>query len=354
MMRTTPRDARRPAGMWLALAAGLALLTIAPVAVAQPAVDRAAIEEKRKRDEEQRQAIEAAKKKKLEESGEQAELRKRDEEKAARRGEALQRAQMAQSAASRRQNRKAMEFMNAAWMLDPQNMNYPFFTAALAEANNESELEFTAYAAFERVANHMLEQFGDADHPMKATLIERKLKASERVRLLREKFSSGVVRLSSVPDSCDILLDGAWVGQGSGQLEALVGSHKAEAYCVGFYPFEQPIIVRAGDPANIVLRPNPVPFYGNVVVELQPSDGVTIFFDDVSVEQRLADKPTKDGKIAGKGTRKNPYRLLARKWIIRFHKDGYDRWHRRLTVTRDGTVMVQAKLEKMSEAIERE
>jgi hypothetical protein len=107
--------------------------------------------------------------------------------------------------------------------------------------------------------------------------------------------------------------------------------------------------VRSGDPTVAKVKPNPVPYFGNLVLQVSPADGVQVFLDDMLTELRKAEKPTRDGLITGKGTKEEPYRLAARKWVIRFNKEGYDRWHRRIEIRRDQTTVVEARLESLAE-----
>jgi hypothetical protein len=99
----------------------------------------------------------------------------------------------------------------------------------------------------------------------------------------------------------------------------------------------------------VTIKPKQIAYFGKLIVKVEPSDGVTVFLDDIPVGDRAADKPTNEGKIVGAGTKQEPYQLAARKWIIRFAKDGYDRWHRRIEIKRDQLSMVEAKLELLSE-----
>lgn len=335
-----------------AMALALALL-ISPLASAQPAVDRSAIEEKRRQAEEKRKMLEELKKRRTRETSAQTEERRREEQKTNNRKLALTKAQEALQAASRRQNKRGMNLMHAAWMLDPTNMDYSFNAAAFAEATQDETMEFSAYAAFTNLAARELGKLGGSASAYKQLIVERMTKAKERMELLSPRFTIGTltVRISK-PDNCEISFDGAVIGESSGSITAIAGQHKVKTYCPGFYDIEQFANVRAGDKNLIVLRPKEIPYFGYLVVNIRPKNGVTVFLDHVSAADRLADKPTDDGKITGSGAKKDPFHLRARKWIIRFKKDGYDRWHRRITINRDQITVVNAVMERLGDTVE--
>jgi len=121
---------------------------------------------------------------------------------------------------------------------------------------------------------------------------------------------------------------------------------------VGYADFEQFVNVRVGDPTVVTPKPKQIAYFGKLIIKVEPSEGVTVYLDDVPVQDRKADKPSQDGKIAGTGARQDPIQLAARKWVLRFQKDGYDRWHRRIEIKRDDTILVDAKLEALNETVE--
>ena len=204
----------------------LALLAVGfgGVAHAQPVGDRSEIEAKKKLEEEKarlkREAV-------VKETSEQREARERIEKKDANAKEALRRAQQAMAAANARQNKKGQELMEAAWMLDPTNIDYPFNTAAFAEALNDPETEFRAMAAVKVLTKKALAELGETA-PQVGAYKARLAKAEERLAALKGKVSAGVLRITSEPKTCEIFVDGAYVGMGSGEIETISGQRKAE------------------------------------------------------------------------------------------------------------------------------
>ncbi|MCO4762736.1 MAG: hypothetical protein KC502_14580 [Myxococcales bacterium] len=331
---------------------GLAPLLVSAVAMAQPKADRGAMEEKKRLADEKRKRIADLKKQRAKETSSQAEERIKMEKKAADAAKARNLFQLAVRAANFRRNVKAFDLMQKAWRLDSQNMDYSFNAAQLAEAAKNPAGEFTVYAGFMNVAVREEQGLGPGESAFKTTLLERMAKARQRMSVLRKTLSVGRVTLKVTPESCEVYFDDHMVGEGGGTIESITGQHKVRTDCLGFYPVEQFVNVRVGDANKAVLKPRPVAFFGYLVVKVKPRDGVTIFLDDVPLQTRLAAKATEGGKISGSGTGKDPYRLQARKWIIRFKKEGYDRWHRRIKIERDRIYKLSAAMERMADTVE--
>ncbi len=321
-------------------------------AQAPPTADRSELEAKRKEQEERRKEIERLKAEATRETSDQKEARLRAEAKAARGQEALAKAQAALAAASRRQNRQGQQLMYEAWMLDPTNMDYPFNTAAFAEANNDTEAEFWAYAGFISLAMRELLALGPSNSDYKLQVEERVTKARTRMEVLGNKVGHGEVEVTIDQDSCEIYLDGAYLGKGKGTITALTGQRRVRAECQGFKTIDQAVNVRAGDSNKIPLVATSIEYYGFLIFNVKPNDEVTVFLDDIDLVKRRGVEANAEGSITGTGSKTDPIRLMARKWVIRFQKQGYDRWHRRIEVRRDQITIVNAALEKMSDTVE--
>lgn len=279
----------------------------------------------------------------------------------------------AQQAAARRKNQKAMELMEEAWKLDPKNPDYAFYTGALAEAKENADVEFRAMAAFKVAAADQLKLFGSEPHPRKDQLEAMMAKADERLATLRSGLTTNGLRLRVEPKACEIYLDGAYVGTGEGTIETTVGGHVATTRCLGYRPARNTVTARLGDPASYTLRPDQVPYYGYLSIDVKPEgvEGMTIYLepDDQAqrrfrnnpkeltattpVATRIAAGPTPDGKLSGTGTGKDPFHLRAQKWIVRIEAPGHDRWHRRVEIQRDEVFKLKVKLETLEEAMER-
>ena len=324
----------------------LAMATALPAWAQAPEVDRSEVEAKKKAQEEKEKAKAAAV---VQESESQRESREAQEKKEHNATDAVKRFAEASEAARKGQTARALSLLEAAAALDPFRHEFPLNVATVAEALKQPETEFKALSAASILLKRVLGQVGDS--PKKADYEAQLKKVETRMAELRAegKIATGTIRLFADPKSCEIFLDGVFVGQGEGVIESLTGTRKAETRCVGFYDYEQFVNVRVGDPTSASIKPKAVPYFGKLIIKVDQSDGVTTFLDDVPVEQRLADKPTQDGKISGKGTKAEPYQLAARRWIVRFAKDGYDRWHRRVEIHRDETVMVDARLEALAD-----
>ncbi len=333
----------------LALALSIASLTFAaalPALAQAPEVDRSEVDAKKKAQEEKEKAKAAAV---VQESEAARESREAQEKKEANAKESVKRYMEAQEAARKGQTARALTLTEAAAALDPYRYEFALNLAPIAAALKQPETEFKTLTAATILLKRLITQVGDS--PKKPDY-EAKLKAAQqRIDELKEegKIAVGTIRLFAEPKTCEIFLDGAYVGLGEGVIESLTGTRKAEVKCVGYYDYEQFVNVRVGDPTSATIKPKPVPYFGKLIVKVDQTDGVITFLDDLPIEQRLAEKPTNDGKISGKGTRAEPYQLAARKWIVRFAKEGYDRWHRRVEIRRDETIMVDARLEPLGD-----
>lgn len=353
-MSTLPTS-RRTARVWINLSCAAVIVAFASltgVAHAQPAADRSAMEAKAKAAAEKRKRIAAIKKQRTKETSSQAEERVRMEKKAANGRKALVLAQAALKAASFRRNKKGFDLMRQAWLLDSQNMDYSFNAAQFAAALKDQNGEFSCYAGFLNVALREEKNLGPGASQFKTTLLERMAKARQQMAILRKTLSIGTVSLSVQPSSCEVYFDNHMVGEGGGSIESITGQHKVRTECAGHYPLEQFVNVRVGDANKALLKPRPVAYFGYLVVKVKPMDGVTVYLDDVAIEQRMAKQASEGGKITGSGTKTDPYRLHARKWIIRFQKEGYDRWHRRIKIERDRIKQVNAAMERMADTVE--
>lgn len=339
---------RRGRGSWaLRLVIGAwAIAAWAPApSWAQDLGDRSEVERKKKEREEAEKARAAME---VKESDEQREARERLEKREANIDLAKKKFADAAVAAAKRQNEKGLDLMTSAWYLDPFTIDYPLNTAKFAEALGRTEVEFRALAATKVLAKRNLAGLSN-ESPRKAFLEEALNHANTRLEVVQQKLSIGTLQVSVEPTSCEIFVEGAFVGVGSGEIDTITGQRKIETKCPGFFDYEQFVNVRTGDPTVAKVKPNPIPYFGKLILKVDPADGVTVFLDDVPLQQRLADKPTKEGAVTGAGTKESPIQLAARKWVLRFAKDGYDRWHRRIDVRRDQTLLIDARLESLAE-----
>lgn len=340
---------RRGRGSW-ALGLIIGALAIGPMAAvplagAQDMGDRSEVERKKKEREEAEKARAAME---VKESDEQREARERMEKREANIDLAKKKFADAAVAAAKRQNEKGLDLMTSAWYLDPFTIDYPLNTAKFAEALGRTEIEFRALAATKVLAKRNLSGLSD-ESPRKAFLEEALAHANSRLDVVQHKLSVGTLQVSVEPAACEIFVEGAFVGVGTGEIDTITGQRKVETKCAGFFDYEQFVNVRVGDPTSAKVKPNPIPYFGRLILKVDPADGVTVFLDDVPVQQRMAEKPTKEGAITGAGSRENPIQLAARKWVLRFAKDGYDRWHRRIDIRRDQTLLIDARLESLAE-----
>jgi hypothetical protein len=336
----------RIVALCLGAAVGLAALPASPVLAQEASPDD--VERKKKEREEAEKRKKELRESEVQETEEQREERERLE----RKDEAIKQARAkfaaAAQAAAKRQNQRGLELMEAAWMLDPTFIDYPLNTAAFAQALVVPATEFRAWAAVKVLAKKSLATL-PPDSPKRDYFEENLAKAEQRLAALGATQSVGKLLVTSEPKTCELFVEGAYLGVGSGEMDVLTGERKLEAKCPAHFDTTQFVNVRSGDPTSTTIKPKQVPYFGKLVVKVEPADGVTIYLDDKPTADRLAEKASKEGDISGAGTKEQPFVLGARKWIIRFQKDGYDRWHRRIEVRRDQTTIVEARLESLAE-----
>ncbi len=324
-------------------------LAAAAALPALPARAETTEQEEYERKKKEREAAERARATaEVKESEEQREARERIEKKEENVKAARGKFAAAAQAAAKRQNDRGLELMEQAWLLDPTNMDYPLNTAQFAKALNKVELEFKALAAVKVLSKKNLATM-DPAAPKRSYFEEELANANLRLETLRSKLSTGVIKVTVDPSNCEIFVEGAFVGIGSGEMDTITGQRKVETRCIGYTDFEKFENVREGDPTLCKMKPTAIPYFGRLVVKTNEADGVTVYLDDVPTSQRIAEKPTKDGSITGAGTKEQPFVLAARKWIIRFQKEGFDRWHRRIDVRRDQVTVVEANLESLAQ-----
>lgn len=327
----------------------LAVFSLAAALPAAPVRAETTEQEEYERKKKEREAAEKARATaEVKESEEQREARERIEKKEENVKAARNKFAAAAQAAAKRQNDRGLEYMEQAWLLDPINMDYPLNTAQFAKALNKVELEFKALAAVKVLAKKNLAAM-DPAAPKRGYFEEELANANLRMETLRSKLSTGVIKITVDPPVCEIFVEGAFVGIGSGEMDTITGQRKIETKCIGYHDFEKFENVREGDPTHSKMKPTPIPYFGKLVVKVNEADGVTVYLDDVPSQQRLGEKPTKEGTITGAGTKEQPFVLAARKWIIRFQKEGFDRWHRRIDVQRDQVTVVEATLESLAQ-----
>ena len=206
--------------------ASLTVLTAATAWAQAPEVDRSEVEAKKKAQEEKEKAKAAAV---VQESDAAREQREAQEHKEQNAKEAVKRFAEASEAARKGQTARALTLLEAAAALDPYRHEFPMNVAAVAEALKQPETEFRAYAAAAVLLRRVIAQVGDS--PKKPEYEAQLKKAETHMADLKAdgKAASGTIRLFAEPKSCEIFLDGAYVGQGEGVMEWLrVGNASEE------------------------------------------------------------------------------------------------------------------------------
>jgi len=136
-----------------------------------------------------------------------------------------------------------------------------------------------------------------------------------------------------------VLVDGVPVTSSAAiDIRLPVGAHVVSASKDDWFPWSQKLIVAAPavpqtEPVVVSAALSPVPAIGHVVVMTAPVAGVEVYLDDVHI---------------GTTPLPSPVELqTARRYLFRFEKPGYDRWHRYIEVYRGEKLLLEPVMEEL-------
>lgn len=161
--------------------------------------------------------------------------------------------------------------------------------------------------------------------------IKRHLKAATAA-LAKKGQALVPVEFELQPAGLDVLVNGVPVGSAGGDPVLLPpGKYTAGAKKEEHVPWKAPFELKAGQAgAKVTGQLSRLIYKGKLQVTTQPGEGVEVFIDD---------------KLVGT-TPLKPLELETRRVLVRFQKEGYDRWVRYVTVERDKTITLDATLER--------
>jgi len=139
------------------------------------------------------------------------------------------------------------------------------------------------------------------------------------------------VRFETAPGGVEVFVDDVPVTyDGPGEVLLFPGRHEATAKKRDHTPWKQTLKVKAGEPQVHEISLEPIIFTGTLKIATVPEEGVTVYIDD----KEVGVTPLAELK------------LPTVKVLVRFEKDGYDRWVRYVTIEKDQVHELQATLEK--------
>jgi hypothetical protein len=163
-----------------------------------------------------------------------------------------------------------------------------------------------------------------------ARAIRRKMKRAAR-EAQRLKQAPAPVRFVVEPAGAPVHVGGVPVARGGGPPVALVpGAYEVTIAAPEYEPYRSRLEVAAGEPVEVSVTLVKMLYYGTLVVAPRPAEGVAVFLDD---------KPVGTTPL-------EPLKLQTNRYLVRFDKPGFDRWHRYVTIVRDQTVTLEPALER--------
>ncbi|MGM0574842.1 MAG: PEGA domain-containing protein [Myxococcota bacterium] len=113
-------------------------------------------------------------------------------------------------------------------------------------------------------------------------------------------------------------------------VELIPGEYTATADKPDHHPWEKTFEVVAGAPREVEGEVKPMIFHGKLKVVTHPAEGVKVYVDDEYVGTTPLD----------------PIELETRKYLIRFEKEGWDKWIRYVTIQKEETFVLEPHLER--------
>ncbi len=161
--------------------------------------------------------------------------------------------------------------------------------------------------------------------------IARKRKAAAKW-LGKAKKPVVSVRFQVDPPGVEIMVDDVPVGRARrSAIELPAGKYTARASKTDFVDWEDGFEVVSGAPTVVKGTLAKMIFHGYLKIETTPAEGVQVFIDDEAV---------------GTSPLEAPIKLETRRYLVRFEKEGWDRWIRYVEIQKDQTYELTPSMEK--------
>ena len=215
-----------------------------------------------------------------------------------------------------------------------------FFEKALPYRNDSSDIFYNLVAVAEAVKDwsrvHLYTtgflylESGTDD----ARDFARKQKAAVK-GLTKAKLAPAPVSFEIDPPGVEIFVNHVPVGKARrGMVDLPPGEYVARASKVDHHDWEQPFEVVAGTPAVVKGALQKMVFHGLLSITTEPAEGVQVFVDD---------------ELIGTTPIEEPLKLETRRYLVRFEKEGWERWIRYVDIKKDEAHELKPALEKASE-----
>ena len=148
--------------------------------------------------------------------------------------------------------------------------------------------------------------------------------------LQRAKVNPVSVSFNIEPKGTEITLNYVPVGEsGKGKVSLYPGKYTVLGTYYGHHTFKKVIEVK-DQPITVRGTLKKVITYGKLKIKTQPEKGITVYVD----RKKVGVTPLE------------PIKLRSGRHYIRFEKEGFDRWHRYVTVENDGLHLLEPIMER--------
>ena len=148
--------------------------------------------------------------------------------------------------------------------------------------------------------------------------------------LQRAKVNPVPITFEVEPKGTEITIDYVPVGESfKGKVQLYPGRYTILGTYYGHHAFKKVIDVR-DQPIKVRGKLEKVITYGKLEIKTQPAEGITVYVD----RKKVGVTPIK------------PLKLRSGRHYIRFEKQGFDRWHRYVTIENDGVHLLEPVMER--------
>lgn len=153
-------------------------------------------------------------------------------------------------------------------------------------------------------------------------------KAEKNLR--RARFSAVPVTFNIEPKGTEITLNHVPIGESfKGPLNLYAGKYTLRGSYYGHHLFKKVFEVK-DQPLTVRGSLEKVITYGKLEIKTQPAEGITVYVD----RKKVGVTPIK------------PLKLRSGRHYVRFEKEGFDRWHRYVTIENDGVHLLEPVMER--------
>ncbi len=148
----------------------------------------------------------------------------------------------------------------------------------------------------------------------------------------RAMYKPATLKVEVEPAEAEVTVDG--IAMGKGTFELRVASNRdytLESSFTDYQNHKSSVNLQPGEVKTVTIRLEKIIYQGKIKIKILPSDSIKVFVDTKMLGTSLKEVDATEGKH-----------------LVCFKKEGFDRWWRYVTVPREGTVELEAKLREQS------